>query len=290
MQFRTNFPCGRCMPCLVTRKKELILRLLLEARSSYQVWYVTLTYNRDHLPPGGNLVKKDLDDYLKRLRKSTMFTWRYLACGEYGDKKNRPHYHLILFAEREITFEMGYCKIRKKITCLDSPFIDSWTKDNNPIGFVDIIPILSIEDSARIYGYVAGYVLEQLTEHKDRKGEPEFITRSKKLGYREIPKIVRMLKSHKVGTEYIKGVEITNDLKMIKFGGKLYPLGRYLRDKIIEGLGGEKVTKLQKAIRSDRSIILDEMGTDLDIQEIELQELEARGRKAYRKYKQNRKL
>ncbi len=292
MQFRTNFPCGQCLPCRVMRKKELILRLSLEARSNYQTWYVTLTYNQAHLPPGGNLVPKDLQDFLKRLRKNTKYTFRYLACGEYGDDKGRPHYHLIIFADREIPFEMGYCRVRKKVTCLKSPFIDAWSKDNISFGFADVIPILSDQDGARIYGYVVGYVLESLTTHKQIESglEPEFLRMSRKLGYREIPKIVKMLKSHSVGTQYIEGVKITNDLQMIKFGGKLYPLGRYMREKILLGLGGEKVTKLQKALRSDRAIILDEMATDFDKQEEELRELEARGRKAYRRYKLNRKL
>ncbi len=280
------------MPCLVTKKKEIILRLLLEGRSAHQVWYVTLTYKPEFLPSGGTLVLKHLQKYLKRLRKNTGYPFRYLACGEYGDEKDRPHYHLILFADRELPFEMGYCKIRKKVTCLKSPFIDAWAKNNISIGIVDVIPVLSPEDGTRIYGYIAGYVLESVTEHKqiDKNRQPEFIRRSRRLGYLEIPKIVKMLKSHKVGTQYIEGVEITNDLQMIKLGGKLYPLGRYMREKILEGLGGEKVTKLQKAIRSDRAIILDEMATDPDKQEIELIELEARGRKAYRRYKLNRKL
>ncbi len=262
-------------------------------RSAYQVWYVTLTYNRAHLPPGGNLVPKALQDYLKRLRKNTGYIFRYLACGEYGEKRTeRPHYHLVIFADRELPFEMGYCKIRKKIKCIRSPFIDAWTKNSKPIGFADIIPVLSTPDGARIFGYVAGYVLELLDEHKqlNKNREPEFIRMSRKLGYLEIPKIVKMLKSHKVGTQYIEGVQITNDLQMIKFGGKLYPIGRYMREKILEGIGGEKVTKLQKAIRSDRSIILEEMATDPDKEELELRELEARGRKAYRNYKKNRKL
>ncbi len=262
-------------------------------RSSYQAWYVTLTYNPEHLPPGGNLVPKELQDFLKRLRKNTKSTYRYLACGEYGERKTkRAHYHLVLFTDREIPFEMGYCRTRGKITCLKSPFIDAWTKDNIPIGFVDVIPILSNEDGNRIFGYVVGYVLESLTTHKqiETEREPEFLRMSRKLGYKEIPKIVKMLKTHKVGTEYIEGVQITNDLQMIKFGGKLYPLGRYMREKILEGLGGEKVTTLQRAIRSDRSIILNELATDLDKEEIELRELEARGRKAYRRYKINRKL
>ena len=57
------------------------------------------------------LVKKDIQDFLKRLRyhEKGYQSWenpknnkienpiRYLACGEYGTKGGRPHYHMALF-------------------------------------------------------------------------------------------------------------------------------------------------------------------------------------------------
>lgn len=73
-------------------------------------WFVTLTYNPRHLPAGAGLRLRDLQLFLKRLRR-----WydepgiRYLACGEYGDtpmdnfewtRLGRPHYHLALFGAR----------------------------------------------------------------------------------------------------------------------------------------------------------------------------------------------
>lgn len=62
--------------------------------------FVTLTYSSESLPHGGGLVKKDVQDWLKRLRK--MYppkSIRYFACGEYGSRHNRPHYHAIIYSD-----------------------------------------------------------------------------------------------------------------------------------------------------------------------------------------------
>ena len=68
---------------------------------SYTAYFVTLTYNTEKVPITRNgfmsLHKKDLQDYFKRLRKISSLKLKYYAVGEYGSKKMRPHYHLILF-------------------------------------------------------------------------------------------------------------------------------------------------------------------------------------------------
>jgi len=60
--------------------------------------YITLTYNDDNLPYHGGLVKKDYQDFIKRLRHH-VGKIRYYMCGEYGNPLEgwRPHYHAIIF-------------------------------------------------------------------------------------------------------------------------------------------------------------------------------------------------
>lgn len=55
-----------------------------------------MTYDDDHLPADG-VVKKDLQDWLKRLRHRESTGIRYYAVGEYGSITARPHYHMLLF-------------------------------------------------------------------------------------------------------------------------------------------------------------------------------------------------
>ena len=78
------------------------MRCLHELSSFDDAVFVTLTYDDDHLPPNGTLVVDDLQKFFKRLRKEVKRRGspdkiRYYACGEYGDRFGRPHYHVILF-------------------------------------------------------------------------------------------------------------------------------------------------------------------------------------------------
>ena len=59
--------------------------------------FITLTYNDQYLPANNSLVPRDLQLFFKRLRKVLDCKIRYLACGEYGEKTERPHYHAIIF-------------------------------------------------------------------------------------------------------------------------------------------------------------------------------------------------
>lgn len=117
-------PCGQCLFCRINRKREWISRLLLEAacHESNQFW--TLTYESSCLPDSdpceshrpisdkttgavlhelsavarqkGTLFKPDLARFFKRYRK-LCGPVRYYAVGEYGEKRGRPHYHVLAF-------------------------------------------------------------------------------------------------------------------------------------------------------------------------------------------------
>lgn len=63
---------------------------------STSAFFLTLTYNDEHLPPGAQLSKRDLQLFIKRLRKVNPGI-KYFAVGEYGTDKGRPHYHLVIF-------------------------------------------------------------------------------------------------------------------------------------------------------------------------------------------------
>lgn len=57
-----------------------------------------MTYAPEHLPPGGTLVKRHHQLFLKRVRRALEpGVLRFFLCGEYGDNGGRPHYHALLF-------------------------------------------------------------------------------------------------------------------------------------------------------------------------------------------------
>lgn len=95
-------PCGKCINCRRKRQNDWVVRMELE-RQDYDVdkcLFVTLTYSNDNLPSNGLLSKRDLQLFMKRLRKYyPPKSIRYFATGEYGSEDNthRPHYHLVLY-------------------------------------------------------------------------------------------------------------------------------------------------------------------------------------------------
>lgn len=97
-------PCGKCAGCLLARARNMSLRAMHELPYHAQSAMVTLTYDQDNLPTNDgvwpSLQPMDVQLFLKRLRKNLGPKWpklKIIYCGEYGDKRARPHYHLIIF-------------------------------------------------------------------------------------------------------------------------------------------------------------------------------------------------
>lgn len=91
-----SLPCGKCDSCIEGRTKAWAARCVLESSLYQSNCFLTLTYADSCLPKYG-LCKKDLQNFIKRLRKKVGHSIRYYCCGEYGEKTKRPHYHLIIF-------------------------------------------------------------------------------------------------------------------------------------------------------------------------------------------------
>jgi hypothetical protein len=97
---RLRLPCGRCIGCKLERSRMWASRLMHELRFHERSGFITLTYNDASLPSPPSLNPKHFQDFLKRLRKALYPRQiRFFHCGEYGEKKGRPHYHAILFGE-----------------------------------------------------------------------------------------------------------------------------------------------------------------------------------------------
>lgn len=94
-------PCGRCYSCAVDYAREWSARIMIEADHHLQNCFLTLTYDDFHKPPF--LSKRDIQLFIKRLRKEVQVPIRYFLCGELGEGKGEreegenPHYHCIIF-------------------------------------------------------------------------------------------------------------------------------------------------------------------------------------------------
>lgn len=106
-------PCGKCLACLSQKSREWTMRLSHEwyyynQRNSI---FLTLTYDNNHIPDNYSLNRRDVQLYLKRLRKAGL-KFKYLCAGEYGFKYGRPHYHLIIFGIKNADY-MAIRKVNK---------------------------------------------------------------------------------------------------------------------------------------------------------------------------------
>lgn len=96
-----SLPCGRCIGCRMEKARQWGMRCLHEKKMWKNNAYVTLTYSDDYLPEGGSLVLRDVQLFMKRLRKARLSSkdnpLRFFLGGEYGEDNGRPHYHALLF-------------------------------------------------------------------------------------------------------------------------------------------------------------------------------------------------
>ena len=102
-------PCRQCMCCRLKKVQSLRMMSDLYLYDRYMngqgASFVTLTYADNFMPVNSfgvpTLLKSDLQNFNKRLRSYLSYNginlpYKFIACGEYGDKLCRPHYHLIL--------------------------------------------------------------------------------------------------------------------------------------------------------------------------------------------------
>lgn len=155
-------PCRRCMACRIQHTREWAVRLMHELESYNEASFTTLTYDDEHLPVDLSLKKRHLQLFFKRFRK-TGAGFRYYACGEYGGRFGRPHYHIIFFGQ---TFSKRD----------DKRLLEVWPYGFNSSGTVTY-------DSCR---YVAGYCIDKLSgplaDLEYGSKEPPFQLQSKGLG------------------------------------------------------------------------------------------------------------
>lgn len=97
--------CGRCLQCRADYAQQWATRAVHEAQEHDINGFWTITYRDSALPPDRGLVPRHLSLFWGRVRISCVRRpdlWlgdrlRYVACGEYGTRTKRPHYHAIVF-------------------------------------------------------------------------------------------------------------------------------------------------------------------------------------------------
>lgn len=179
--------CGQCIGCRLDRSAQWATRLTHEAQLHEKKCFLTLTYEDSQVPQGGTLVKRDFQNFMKRLRKNCTSRIRFFHCGEYGETTRRPHYHAIIYGLDFSEDRKPRASTAQGHTLYDSEKLTYlWGHGHAWIG--NVTP----ESTA----YVARYCLKKINGERaeahyrtvdPRTGEitqllPEYITFSKSLG------------------------------------------------------------------------------------------------------------
>lgn len=211
------FGCGQCLACRINRRRVWTARLILESLCHDKASFVTLTYEDDALPycyPDylPSLCKRDLQLFLKRLRfRFRDRLIRFYACGEYGSKKHRPHYHLVLFGISPLELDPTYLQYNGSSP--RSLLLTLWGYGRVHVGDVTRTSIQ----------YVAGYVTKKFVKKGDSL-QREFSLMSLRPGiaYPALDKI----------SDIVKLYNLEDSFHTFRFDGKKWPFGRYLTHKL----------------------------------------------------------
>lgn len=148
--------CGQCMECRLAYSREWAVRITHEARMHERNCFLTLTYDEVNLPQYGQLLKRDLQLFFKRLRLITG-PFRYVACGEYGELRRRPHFHVCLFGQDFREDRIPYSTSAEGDPVFVSQTVAKvWQKSTFPMGHA--IGSLTFESAA----YVARYITKRV--------------------------------------------------------------------------------------------------------------------------------
>lgn len=150
---RIDLPCGQCIGCRLERSRQWAVRCMHEAQMHEDNAFLTLTYSDGWLPPGGTLVKKDFQDFMKRYRDYlSPRRISFYHCGEYGEQTFRPHYHALIFGH-DFKDKKVYSKERDDYIYTSETLDSLWKMGECKIGAV------TFESAA----YVARYVMKKVT-------------------------------------------------------------------------------------------------------------------------------
>lgn len=184
-----DVPCGKCTMCRIRRASDWAIRCEHEMEDWEHACFARFSYNDENLPDDLGVSKDELQRLFKRLRKRLGVPIKYLACGEYGETTERPHYHALIFGYSRRWQFAGDNQLRNHSnfhwngTCwnvIHGPLSDCWTKGHVTLGYAG-------PQAAR---YIAGYTLKSNVGklngyHHDGRPAP-FLLASRGIGKRYV--------------------------------------------------------------------------------------------------------
>lgn len=281
---KLQLPCGKCQGCRLDRANEWATRAWMESKNWTKNCFITLTYSDVHIPKNRSLRKKDLQDFWKRLRyyEKGKDYWdnprtgkhenpiRYFACGEYGGKTQRPHYHAGVF-----NWEPDDLKKYKKNHTEDwlytsKKLTKAWKKGHVIVGK------MTYETSCYIARYVSKKVFGDNAESWYKGREPEFIETSRNGGIG-----IKNWEENKEKIKETKGIMIKiKDKVKIKKIPKYYK--KIWKEKNIEEYAKYAFSESEKAKEIEKEILKNTNLTKKEYQKMQEEKLHEKLKKLKR--------
>lgn len=213
-------PCGSCVCCQIARAREWAIRCSLEQQLHPVTSFVTLTYADKYCPP--TLSRSDLSLFFRYVRRK-VGKLRFFACGEYGERRHRPHYHALLFGSAD-----------------EEAVTRSWSK-----GFVRVDPVTP----ARI-SYVAGYCAKKLGFRAERAERVDYETGEL---YVFQPPFLQMSRNPGIGGDFRKHWRSWRSSAI--WQGRQFPVPRYLHASWRESAGDSAQADLEREKLESRGVV-----------------------------------
>lgn len=210
--YASPLPCGSCPACRYNQSKDWSFRIELEAMEykEDEIFFLTLTYDEVNCPQDYSLDKNAISAFMKRLRRHIPYSFRFFGCGEYGDKYQRPHYHIILFGVKEE--DMMFVGVDRR----------EWLRGHRPQSFhawkLGFVQVERPRSSGGVAAYVARYVTKKLKAS-------EYTTR-------EMP---YHRQSQGIGKNFLDKLPFYTPI--VTYKGYTRALPKYLRRKLAEKFG-----------------------------------------------------
>lgn len=228
-------PCGKCSKCRVKRSMSWSIRAQHELRSNFDNGaFLTLTVAPHSINffSNGSLDHRPFQLFMKRLRfRLGKKNLKFMMCGEYGPKLQRPHYHCMVFGHQFDDLKIHHYNIYNQPVYISKELFKSWDLGFSTVGEANLVSA----------GYIAQYTLK-----KDfgARNEDEFETQTvikdgkcvKKRFMKGGLKPEYMLCSKGLGLDFF--IENYEDFykanRILALDGKSFPIPRYYDKKLQE--------------------------------------------------------
>lgn len=169
--------CGKCPSCLAKKTLHISQKVLGQTeQEKIYPFFVTLTYDEKHYPKkdtSTSLHVREIQLFLKRLRKriNDRFQIKYIAVSEFGKKRGRLHYHLLLFGFPNEMHDLIY------FDNYATPYATEMIKQSWQKGFVKVVN--SIDSN------VSNYLTKYITKQNNVKLQSHYLGKEFLLSYRD---------------------------------------------------------------------------------------------------------